>query len=67
MEFASDGNTSYNWCICYSHHNIGTRIRELGNKRTTEDHLNYNIVEIGQNTEKSPGDLRRLTIIPTPV
>ena len=32
----------------------------LGNKRTSGDHSNYSIVEIGQNTEKSPGDLKRL-------
>ena len=30
---------------------------ELGNNRTSEDHPNCSIVEIGQNTEKSPGDL----------
>ena len=29
------------------------------NNRTNGDHPNYSIVEIGQNTEKSPGDLRR--------
>ena len=28
----------------------------LGNKRTSRDHTNYCIIEIGQNTEKSPGD-----------
>ena len=28
------------------------------------DHKNYSIVEIGQNTEKNPGDLRRLTQTP---
>ena len=27
----------------------------------------YNIIENGQNTEKSPGDLRRLAVIQTPV
>ena len=27
------------------------------------DHSNYNIIENGQNTEKSPGDLRRLAVI----
>ena len=27
-----------------------------GNKITKEDHWNYNITEIGQNTEKSPVD-----------
>ena len=39
----------------------------LGNKRTSEDHPNYYIIENGQNTEKSPGDLRRFTITQTPV
>ena len=34
----------------------------LGNNRTSEDHPNYSTVEIGQNTEKSPGDLRRLAV-----
>ena len=28
-----------------------------GNKRTRGDHPNYYIIENGQNTEKSPGDL----------
>ena len=28
---------------------------------------NYSIVEIGQNTEKSPGDLRRFAITQTPM
>ena len=31
------------------------------------DHPNYCIIEIGQNTEKSPEDLRRLAVIQTPV
>ena len=31
------------------------------------DHPNYNIIENGQNTEKSPGDLRRLAVTQTPV
>ena len=40
--------------------------RELGNKRTSGDHLNYSIVEIGQKTNKSPEDLRRLAVTLTP-
>ena len=40
----------------------GTRNGGLGN-----NYPNYNIVEIGQNTEKSPGDLRRLAVTHTPV
>ena len=30
----------------------------LVNKRRSGDHPNYCIIEIGQNTEKDPGDLR---------
>ena len=31
------------------------------------DHPNYNIIKIGQNTEKSPENLRRLAVTQTPV
>ena len=30
------------------------------------DHPNGSIIEIGQNTEKSPGDVRRLDVTQTP-
>ena len=30
------------------------------------DHPNYSIIKNGQNTEKSPGDLRRLVVAQTP-
>ena len=39
---------------------IGKRTGGLGNIRTNGDHPNYCIIEIGQNTEKSPGDVSRL-------
>ena len=35
---------------------IGTGTGGLGNKRMCGDCPNYSIVEIDQNTEKSPGD-----------
>ena len=35
--------------------------------RTGGDHPDYSIVENGQNTEKSPGDLRRLAVTQTSV
>ena len=35
--------------------------------RMSGDHPNYSIIENGQNTEKSPGDLRRLAVTQTPV
>ena len=34
----------------------------LGGWRTSGDHLNYNIIEIGQNTERSPGDLKKFAL-----
>ncbi len=39
--------------------------RGLENKRTSGDHPNYGIIDIGQNTEKSPGDLRKLVVTQT--
>ena len=39
---------------------IGTGTRELGNKGKSGNHPNDSIIKIGQNTEKSPGDLRGL-------
>ena len=35
--------------------------------RASGDHLNNSIIENGQNTEKSPGDLRRLAVTQSPV
>ena len=39
----------------------------LGSWRTSGDHPNDSTTENGQNTEKSPGDLRRLAVTKTPV
>ena len=39
----------------------------VANRRINRDHPNYSIVKIGQNTEKSPGDLRRLDVTQTPM
>ena len=37
----------------------------FGNKRTRGDHANYSIIQIGQNSVKSPADLRRLAVTQT--
>ena len=58
----SDGDTNCNWCSWYSHQKTGTESRGVGNNRMNKDHLNYSIIEKGQNTEKSPGDLKRLAV-----
>ena len=46
---------------------IVTKEWVLGDKRTSGDHPNYSIIKIGQNTKKSPGDLKRLAVTQTPV
>ena len=46
---------------------INTETGGLGYKRTNIDHPNNNITEIDQNTEESPGNLKRLAFTQTPV
>ncbi len=41
---------------------VGTGTGGLGNNGTDGDCPNYSSVKMGQNTEKSPGDVRRLAI-----
>ena len=47
--------------------NFGKDIRTVEDQWKNRDHLDHIIVEIGQNTEKSPGDLRRLAMTQTPL
>ena len=65
MEHVSDCYTICNWCAWYSNEMFGTRTRGLGNKRKSEEHQNYSIVEFSQNSKKSPGDLRRFNFTQT--
>ena len=62
MAHESDGDTSTNWCSWYSHEKIDTGAGGLRNKGTMGNDPNYIFVKISQNTEKSPGDLRRLAV-----
>ena len=62
-----DGDTNCGWCTWNNPQRIGKGTGRLGNKRTSGDHPNYIIHKIGQNTEKSAGDLRRLAVTQTPV
>ena len=56
-----------NWCARCSHQKIDTDTGRLDKKRTSVHHPNCSIVEIGQNTKKSPGDLWKLAITHTPM
>ena len=53
-----DCDTYCNWCTW--------KTRRLRNKRTSRD-PDYSITKIGQNTEKSPEDLRTLAVTQTQV
>ena len=67
MEHESGDETNCKWRARYSQESIGTGTGGFGNKRTGGDHPNYSIDEIGQNTKKSLGDLRRLAVTQTHV
>ena len=67
VEHESDVYTNCIWCSWYSHQRIYKGTGGLGNKRMSGDHPNYCIIEIGQNSKKSPGDLRRFVVTQTPV
>ena len=60
MEHEGEGDTNCNWCTRNKAQRIGTGTRRLRNQRTRGDHPDYGIIKIGQNPEKSPGDLRRI-------
>ena len=62
MKHEIDGDTKCNWYARYNHQRTGTGTGGLGNKRTSGDHPIHSITEIGQNTKKSPGDLRWLAV-----
>ena len=47
MELESDGDTNCNCCFRYSHQNIGTGTDGYGNKVTSGDHSNFNIIKMG--------------------
>ena len=59
--------TNRDRCFWYSHQRINKRTGGLGGRRTSGDHPNYYIIENGQNTGNTPGDLRKLALTQTPV
>ena len=60
IEQESVYDTHCNWQARNNPQGIGRGTGKLGNKKTKGDHPDNSIIIIGQNTEKSPGDLRRL-------
>ena len=67
MKQEGDCDIKRNWCTWNNPQWIGKGTGRYDNKSTIGDHPNYSVVKIDQNTEKSPGDLRRLGVTQTPV
>ena len=66
MEHEVGRDTSCNSCARNNLKRLSKGTGRFRNHRTNRDHPN-NSIKNGQNTEKSPGDLRRLAITQTPV
>ena len=62
MEHEGDSDTTCNWCTWNNLQKTDKETGRLENKRTSRDHPNYSIIKIDQNSEKSPGNLKRLAI-----
>ena len=67
LEHVGDNYTNCNWCFWYSKLRTIKGPGGLVSWQTCGDHPNDSIIENGQNTEKSPGDLRKLAVTQTPV
>ena len=65
MEHTGDNYANRVWCFWYSYQRIIKGHKEFGRGRRSGDHANYKIIENGQITEKSPGDLKRLAVTQT--
>ena len=61
-EHEGDGDTNCHWQTWNVLQKIGQWAGRTGNRRRNRDDSNYSVVKIYQNTEKSPGDLRRFAI-----
>ena len=62
MEHEGDGVTICSWCNWNDSQRIGKGTGRHRNQRASGNHTDYSITNIGQNTEKCPGDLIRLAV-----
>ena len=66
MEHEGDGDTNCIWCTWNNPQRLVKGAERLGNKRTSGDNSDYSIIKIGQNTEKSPGNLKKRAVSEKP-
>ena len=62
MEHEGDGDTNNNSSTRDDPQKLSKWAGRVGDGRRGEDHPDYSIIKIGQNTERSPGVLRRLAV-----
>ncbi len=62
IEHEGDGDTIYNWCTWANPQRIVKETGKFVNNETNGDLPDYGIIKISQNSEKSPGHLRRLAV-----
>ena len=63
-EHEGNGDTNCSWCHWNGSQRLGKRTREIGNQMKNQDHSDYSIVKIGQNSVKIPEGLKRLAVTP---
>ena len=59
MEYECDGDISCSWRTWNSTQKLRKRTGRVRNQRTNQGHSDYRFVRVGQNTKKSPRDLRK--------
>ena len=67
MEHEGGNDTSCKWRTWNDPQRIGKGTGKLRNQRASREHPDYCIIKISHDTEKSPGNLRRLAVTQTPV
>ena len=61
-EHGGDGDINGNLCNWNYSQRLVKVAGGVRNQRTSAHHTNYSIVEVGQNTERCPGDLGKLHV-----
>ena len=67
IEHEGDWDSNCNWCAQNNLQKLSEGTGRTENQRKSRDHPNDSIIKIGQKTEKSPCDLRRLAVTQTPM
>ena len=67
MKHKGDSDTNFRWWARNRFQGLEKGIGRRRNQKKNREHPDYSIVEIGQDIEKSPGDLRTFAVTQTPM